>query len=215
MTKEQVVEDNSKLIYKIASQFYGINKEDLYQAGVTGLLKAYEQYKPNPETKFSTFAYKYIFGEMYLIANKRMINITRDTLKMYKYIEKERYMYAQEWGYVPSNADLAKVLNMSLKTIDYVCASAGEVISLDNDSETNRGYFETIAKPERLSYDDKLMLYETLEQLPKEEQNVIVNRYFKDETQDIIAKKLKTSQVRVSRLEKKGLTRMRKLLETH
>ena len=215
MTKEQVVEDNSKLIYKIATKFYGVSKEDLYQAGMTGLIKAYQQYNPNPNTKFSTFAYKYIFGEMYQLANKKILNVTRDTLKMYKYIEKSRYLYAQELGYIPSNADLASLLNLSLKTIDQVCTSGYEIMSLDNASDSERSYYETIPKTESLSCDDKMMLYETISQLPKDEQSVILARYFKDETQETIASKLNTSQVKISRLEKKGLTRMRRLLETH
>jgi RNA polymerase sigma factor (sigma-70 family) len=46
-----------------------------------------------------------------------------------------------------------------------------------------------------------------------EERNVIISHYFKDLNQDSIAKEINTSQVRVSRLEKKGISRMRKLME--
>ena len=56
------------------------------------------------------------------------------------------------------------------------------------------------------------MLYESLEQLPSDEKQVIVDRYFKDKTQDKIAKNMNTSQVKVSRLEKKGLSRIRKIM---
>lgn len=215
MTSEQVVMDNSKLIYKIATKFYGVPKEDLYQAGMAGLLKAYQQYDPNSKAKFSTFAYKYIFGEMFLIANKKIIKVNRDILKMYKHIEKTRYMYAQELGHIPNNFELSCFLNMPVETIDFVCASSNEIVSMDNDSDSERSMYETIPSLDYINPDDRLMLYESLNMLPEEERKVIIERYFKDETQDKIASRMNTSQVRVSRLEKRGLIRMRKLMETH
>ena len=213
MTKEEAVTKYSKLIYKIAAKFYGVSKEDLYQAGISGLLKAYEQYKDNSNAKFSTFAYKYIFGEMYLLANKKIVKINRDTLKLYKHIESKRYFYAQEYGHVPTNKEMAKLLNLPLATVDYVCASSLDILSMDNDNESERNMYETIPdNRSNISIEDKLLLYESLDKLPKEEKEVIIARYFKDQTQDIIASNLNTSQVKVSRLEKKGLSRIRNIM---
>ena len=75
MISNDVVKDNAKLIYKIATKFYGTDKEDLYQAGMLGLMKAYKNYNLDSEAKFSTFAYKYIFGEMFVVANKKNIKV--------------------------------------------------------------------------------------------------------------------------------------------
>ena len=64
MTNDQILE-YSNLIYKIASYFKGYkNKDDLYQAGYMGLIMAYKNYNQNENTKFTTYAYSYIFGEM-------------------------------------------------------------------------------------------------------------------------------------------------------
>ena len=40
MDLEQIIKINEKLIYKIATKFYDVPKEDLYQAGVIGVIKA-------------------------------------------------------------------------------------------------------------------------------------------------------------------------------
>jgi RNA polymerase sporulation-specific sigma factor len=211
--EEKIIKDNEKLIYKIANMFYGIDKEDLYQAGILGLHKAYLNYNINSQAKFSTFAYQYIYGEMYSLANKKLFKINRDTLKLYKLIEKTRYKFAQEYGYIPNNMEIAKLLNMNIETIDYACASSINLLSLDNENDDTRNLYETIPIHESISIDEKIELYNALDKLPLEERNVIISHYFKDLNQDSIAKEINTSQVRVSRLEKKGISRMRKLME--
>lgn len=62
---ETVLSENEKLIKKIA---YGIGipelQDSLVQAGRFGLHKAYLKFDKTKATKFSTFAYPYIKGEM-------------------------------------------------------------------------------------------------------------------------------------------------------
>lgn len=212
MNMDEVVKNNAKLIYKIATKFYDAEKEDLCQAGMLGLMKAYKNYKSDSDAKFSTFAYKYIFGEMYVVANKKNIKVNRDTLKLYKYIEKNRYFYAQELGHIPSNLEMSDIINLPLETIDIVCNCSLQLLSLDNQDEEEKSMYETIGLKETISIDDKILLYESLNSLPNDEKKVIIDRYFKDKTQDNIAKSLNTSQVKVSRLEKKGLGRIRKIM---
>ena len=59
-----------KLIHSIANKFYGVSKDDLYQVGFIGLMKALNNYQKNDKTSFSTYAYQYIFGEMYYLVLK-------------------------------------------------------------------------------------------------------------------------------------------------
>ena len=76
MDIETVIELNKGLIISCVNKFYNVAKEDLYQAGVVGLLKAYKNYKYDGKTKFSSYAYKYIYGEMYLLAANKNIKIS-------------------------------------------------------------------------------------------------------------------------------------------
>ena len=70
-----IIKLHEKLIYKIASKFHDIDQEDLFQSGVIGLIKAYNNYHETKETKFTTYAYNYIFGEMYEFAKMRGLEI--------------------------------------------------------------------------------------------------------------------------------------------
>ena len=69
-----------KLIYSIAKKYDGYkSKEDLYQAGYMGLLMALNNYKENRNTKFSTYAYKYIYGEMSkLVREDKLVKTSRN-----------------------------------------------------------------------------------------------------------------------------------------
>ncbi len=68
---EEVISSSSGLIYMIIKKYFNnYDREDLYQVGVIGVIKAYNNYKKNKNTKFSTYAYKYIYGEIYNYINK-------------------------------------------------------------------------------------------------------------------------------------------------
>lgn len=212
MTKEELIQNNLGLIYKIAKFFYNVDKQDLIQAGCIGLIKAYDNYQKNGTTKFSTYAYEYVYGEMYALVNKnRDIKISRDILRLYKSIEKSRYMLAQKLGRIPSNEDLASFLEKDIKIIEeaILCGEALMMSSLDNQSDEDRSKYETISTPESISLDDRIDVMNSLEVLSDSEREIIKSRYFKDMTQSEIARKLNMTQVMVSRYEKKGLDKMR------
>ena len=54
---ERLINECVPLVWKISKQFYGVDKNDLYQAGILGIIKAYQNYKNDGTTKFSTYAY--------------------------------------------------------------------------------------------------------------------------------------------------------------
>ena len=210
MTKEEIINQNAGLIYDISKKFYGYPKEDLFQAGVLGLLKAYKQYDESFNAKFTSFAYKYIYGEMYLLVNNRPLKINKDILKLYKLIEQTRLSLTQNSGIIPSYEDVANFLEIDKEKI-YEAVMAGQsIMSLDSDD--NISLYDTIKSEEKVSIDDKILIDESMEMLSEDERNIIKSRYFEDLTQCEVARKLSMTQVMVSRYEKKGLDKMQKFL---
>lgn len=201
---EQIIVLNEKLIYKIATRFNNVSKEDLYQAGVIGLIKAYNNYKQNSETKFTTYAYNYIFGEMYELSNStRTIKLNKDILKTYKKIEQTKQLLLQKYNKEPSLEEISIFLNIPLKNIIDIYNATSTIMSLD--STEIRNVYETIPSKEKES---NLDIKDSLEYLTEEEKNIIKLRYYNDLTQSETANILGLSQVSVSRYEKKSLKKM-------
>lgn len=210
MNYEKVIKDNEKMIWKIAGHFYGHSKEDLYQAGVVGLLKALKNYKKNGVTKFSTYAHDYIFGEMYLLSCNKNIKVSKDLLKLYKKVENARYVLAQKLNYIPSNNELSEFLNIPLDTISLACSSANVIMSLDKCEDDEQSIYEVLG--EREDWDTQILIDESMKVLSKSEQDIIRSRYFEDLTQSEVAKKLNLTQVMVSRYEKRSIDKMRSFI---
>lgn len=213
MNIEEIIKVHEKLIYKIASKFYNYDREDLYQVGVIGLIKALKNYKENSDTKFTTYAYEYIFGEMYRLVNdNRTIKLNRDILKLYKKIEQTRYLLAQKNGAFPTNQEIALYLEIDENIIEATIISAQSILSLDKETEEEIDLYNKLALEESISKEDKIALYDSLDTLEEQERKIIDFRYFKDMTQSETAKKLGLTQVMVSRYEKKSLDKMHSYL---
>lgn len=209
---ERIVEENAGLIWEISHQFYNIAPSDLYQAGALGVIKAYYNYQKNGETKFSTYAYKYIKGEMYNAAMNKTIKQSKDLLKILKLIEKGKAYLAQELMHEPSKQELANYLEIEIEQIDLALMSANNLISLDDDLSDNRNLYEVIGEEKTISVDDQILLKESMDQLGTLEQDIIKSRYFEDLTQSETASKLGITQVMVSRYEAKSLAKMREFM---
>lgn len=211
MKYDRIIEENEKLIWKIASHFYGVDKNDLFQAGVVGLLKATQKYQSDCNTKFSTFAHDYVFGEMYLLASNKSIKISKDILNLCKKIEQARYYLAQKMGKIPSNIELSNYLEIDLDTLENALMSANKIMSLDTDNEDARSAYESISVDDG-NFDTKIIVDDSFEVLNDQEKSIIRSRYYEDLTQQEVARKLNITQVMVSRYEKRSLDKMRDYL---
>ena len=197
------------LIKKIATKFYGTSYDDILQAGRIGLIDAKKHFVDDGTTKFSTFAYKYIFGEMYktTIMNKT-IKQSKDNLKILKLVEQTKYLLTQTLGKEPSISDIAIYLNVDEEIISNAIISANEILSLDKEQELDTNLYNKIGNT--LDIDLKIDIKNSMESLDDDEKKIIKCRYFNDLTQSETAKKLNMSQVSVSRYEKRSLSKMQK-----
>lgn len=205
MDIENVIKTNKDLLYKIASYFYGVDVEDLYQAGIVGLIKAYNNYQKSATCKFSTYAYEYIYGEMYNLAINHSIKVNKETLKLYKLIEKTRYTLAQKINRIPSNTEISQFLNIDEKIINDAIIAGQKIESLDNDLD--RPLYEMVPGND-LNMDNQILIKECLNNLTEEERKIVIARYYDDLSQCEVARKLSLSQAKVSRYEKKSLNKM-------
>ena len=212
MTTNELIEAHMGLIKKIANKFYNASREDLIQVGVIGLLKAYQNYKDTKSAKFSTYAYPYIFGEMYQLVNSNKdIKVSKDLLKLYKVVKKTRYELAQRLNYVPTDMEVAQFLELDFNLVSEAVLCTQAMISLDDEaSELN--LHEVIADQHTVNADLKIDIDDSFKVLDSCEKEIIKARYYDDLTQSEVAKKLNMTQVMVSRYEKKSLEKMKMAL---
>lgn len=213
--KDYIINEYKELVYSIARKFNKIEWEDLIQAGNQGLIKAFNNYDETSDTKFSTYAYKYIYGEMYaLISKNNYIKITKDTLSNYKLIMHAYQNLTQVYKREPSYSELSRVLNMSESLIYQTIMAVKDTMSLDSGIDEERQLKDIIPSQENISLDDKILLQQSIEMLADVEKDIINCRYYQDLTQSETAEKLGVSQVMVSRYEKKSIDKMRKYVRS-
>lgn len=203
MELETLIVENQKLIYYIMKYFYNYpNKDDLYQAGCIGLIEAYYNYKQDLNTKFTTYAYPYILGEMRkLVREDKGIKISRKISSLYLKIEKVSILLSQRLMREPSISEIASFLEIDEDLVVEAINSTNVLLDVDEIPISHHNdYMET------------LHLQEALEHLNDEEMSIIQNRYLNDMTQTETANIMGISQVQVSRKEQKVLQKLKKRL---
>jgi RNA polymerase sigma-B factor len=189
--------------------------DDLEQVAMVGLIKAAQRFDPAFGTQFSTFATATITGEL-----KRHYRDTRWGLRTSRSLQ-ERYLLvrdAVEWttqdlGRSPTIAEIAAAADL---TEDQVLEAmeTGQALSvgsldrhplLDDDAPTEVGGVDAgIALT-----DDRVTLSAALEVLTRREQLLLRMRFIDDLSQSAIAAELGVSQMQVSRLLARALSRLR------
>lgn len=217
MIRDIVVEDYDRLIYSIINKYsYFGDVEDLYQVGVMGLLKAFDNYKSSFDTKFSTYAHTYILGEVlkYIRENK-VLRASRDLVKLNNRVEKTRDLLMQKLMREVSNSEIANFLDIDESLINEAIVANSYVKSLDyelNEEGKELNLYDSISYEEKGYSSDVIDLKDSLDSLSDEERKIIRYRYFDDRTQSDISNELGLSQVKVSRYESKILRKLRNKL---
>lgn len=210
----KLIKENEKLIYKITHFFTNYeSKDDLFQVGCIGLIKAYQNYKEGYNTKFTTYAYPYILGEIKkYVREDKGLKVSRDINKLNLKIEKANILLTQRLMREPTIPELANFLGIDEMFIVEALSSNNMIYSLDEPVECKDDticLYDKIGLVESLDKETLITLKQELMSLDKEEYEIINRHYFKDLTQSEIANELGMNQVQVSRREKKILVKLK------
>lgn len=210
MDLETAISSNQKLIYSLTNYFTQYrNKEDLYQAGVLGLIKAYHNFDASKETKFSTYAYSYILGEMKkYVREDKGIKLSRSHSILNLKIEKAYVLLTQRLMREPTTAELAGTLGIKESYVTEALKTRNLIESIDKPVNEELSLHEILSS-DKTDINTLLALKEELMSLDKNESNLIKHRYIDDMTQSETASIMGISQVQVSRNEQKILKKIR------
>lgn len=216
--RDKLVIENMGLIWSIVRRFdrRGYEMEDLFQIGSIGLMKAVDHFDLSLGLKFSTYAVPMITGEIKrFMRDDGLIKVSRSLKELGVRVNAVRQELGGQLGRDPTVDEIAVSLGESREQVAASIGSSAEVESLyrpvNYNDEPGMCLIDRI--PEENEAQEKLLngivLRELMAGLEKRDREIILRRYYDNQTQSQIAKDLNISQVQVSRLEKKILKSMR------
>jgi RNA polymerase sporulation-specific sigma factor len=217
-TRDDFIQNNLGLVHACAGRFRGrgIEYDDLYSAGCIGLLKAYDGFDWNRGVCFSTYAVPVILGEIKkLFRDGGTVKVSRSVKELGLKVNALRERIVKQTGTEPGIAFLAEELNTTPEAVALAIRAALPAMSLtpENSEEPGKELDIPVDSPEE-ELSDRIGLAEVMQNLPEEDRRLIELRFFAGRTQSETASILHTTQVQISRRERKILRQMRtRLLE--
>ena len=219
--REQLILGNLRLVLSVIGRFNlkHDSADDLFQVGCIGLIKAIDNFNPDFEVRFSTYAVPMIIGELRRYQrDNNSVRISRGLRDLaYRALQVKEDVSLKE-GRDATIAEIAKRLEVSERAVGEAMEAIVEPISLydsvygededkmyvidklSDESEESENWIESIA------------LKEALSKLVGRERDIIRLRYYKGRTQMEIAAEIGISQAQVSRLEKTAIEKLRKYM---
>lgn len=224
--RNELIARNLYIVEILSKKFLnkGIEYEDIYQVASLGLIYAIERFDPDKGFEFSSFATPTIIGEIkkYFRDKGWSIRVPRRIQELSKKVNVATVNLQQELHRVPKIEDIAKHLGVTdedvLEAIDasYVYKPKSLDLSYENEGDDKDIQLLDLIGNEDKSFiniENEDFLKRSLSKLNEVELKIIKDRFFNNKTQMTIATELGVSQMTVSRIEKKVLSKLKKEYE--
>jgi len=219
--RDERIESHLWLVRHVAQKMSGkipnwITYDDLYSAGVMGLVTAARDFDPSRETEFSTYAYARIRGSMLDDLRSRSFASSN----VHNRMRRIRAAYEELSGSHadgPQHEEVAELAGLTMeeyyKTLDdarrqtfmSISGVSEEEPSLENLIPTSREE-DPAASAERT--DQGELLARTIMELPEKERKVVLLYYKEDLNMKEIGSVLGVNESRVSQLHSSALLRL-------
>ncbi len=208
----ELIKENEWLIYRIISKYKGyIELDDLYQVACIGIIKASRNYKNDFNTKFSTYAYTYVLGEVIKYVNDyKSVKVSRELSTLYREILRCKDIMTQKLMREPNTYELSLFMELDETIINETIKANQEVDSLDRIIESEDKDMQLY---EVIGFDainiDSISLKNELSKLDEKEKRILYAKYYLGNSQEEIGKCYGMHQVEVSRQMTKTLKKIK------
>jgi RNA polymerase sporulation-specific sigma factor len=220
--REKFITANMRLVLSVIQRYIRAKhcSDDVFQIGCIGLIKAIDNFDPNFNVKFSTYAVPMIIGEIRRFLRDenglRISRSMRDTA--YRVIQMSQEL-EKKLNREPTIDEMAAATGEKPKDIYFALMATGNLFSLDDKiNDDNDGdsisIMQTI-EADNISPDTLLenrALKTAIKNLAKKEREILLKRYFIGKTQIEVSEEIGISQAQVSRLEKNALKEIKQKL---
>lgn len=212
--RERFTTANIRLVLSLIKRFYKskVCADDLFQAGMIGLIKSVDNFDLSVGVRFSTYAVPMIVGEIKRVMRQnnglRVPRSIRDTA--YRVLQARSQIEARKKD-VATIGEIAVELSIPEKEVVYALDAISDPVSLFDPVYNKNG--DELLLMDQISDDkntddrwtEKVALDSALSRLGEREKKILYMRYYEGKTQTEISGEIGLSQAQVSRIEKTAL----------
>lgn len=216
--KQRLIEENAGLIWSVTRRFLGrgVESDDLYQLGCLGFLKAVDGFDLQYGTQFSTYAVPKIAGEIRrFLRDDGAVKVSRSIKEQAMQVNTVRSKMSYLLGREPTLSEISAQTGIPVDEIAMIENATAMVESIHQPNGQDGFTLESVLSDTESEEQmiEKVILRQSVSQLPEREKMVIHLRFFHSLTQERVAKIMSVSQVQVSRIEKRAILRLRDLMQ--
>src|SRR5947209_10529149 len=223
--REQLVERFLPLAPNLARRYAGAREpfDDLLQVASLGLVKAIDRFDVARGAAFSSFAVPTILGELkrYFRDLGWSVHVPRGAQEQALKVQEAQERLTSRTGHPPTVEELAQYLEIDVEDVldALETAAAHHSASLDaprEDGDDDSGTLVDVFGQEDPRFeliDESVTISAAASELTPRERRVLALRFVGDMTQTQIAAEIGVSQMQVSRILRRALTRLRELTE--
>lgn len=220
-----LIEAHDGLVRHVVKRYAesGESMEDLLGVARLGLINAIDRFDPERGTQFATFAVPTIKGEVrrYFRDKGWGLKVPRRLQELVLRTKRAIEELTVQQRRSPTYPELAAALGESEEDVIEAVELSQHYDPLSMDTPAGDSEDGHEAAPEDIagspdpsleSLGDRAELAAAVATLPAREREIVISRYYRDESQTEIAKRLGISQMHVSRLQHRALGRLRRVL---
>ncbi|MBF0198265.1 MAG: FliA/WhiG family RNA polymerase sigma factor [Planctomycetes bacterium] len=212
-TRNQLVELHLPLVKRAAERmFYSlagkVTEDELYSAGLLGLMDAVNRFMPSNNVKFATFSSQRIRGSM-LDDIRSKDWVPRLCRQAYQTYQKAHRSLTQELQRTPNEEEMMAALKMDHEEFHKLCremniTAMSSIQSLSTSTDSDEREEEWLAdhrqSGEEKLKDQKEFLKKMISDLPEKKRAALIMYYFEEMTLKEISKVLGVTEGRVSQI---------------
>lgn len=211
--RDQLVAANLPLVHRIVNRFAvtGRERDDLFQVGCVGLIKAIDGFDRRFGTQFSTYAVPMILGEIRrYLRDDTAVKLPRGARELGLSALRKAEELTRRLGREPNVREIAAELGCEPSDVAEVTEGLRRPASLQAEDEDGRTLLDRQGNEgHEARVLDRLALSAALERLEPRAREILWRRYYQNQSQIDVARALGISQVHVSRLERRALHALR------